>query len=178
MGTSLVINFGILIWWLRLYCYKRTVRKREEQAESDEYPDESDTDDVEKDHRSIEKEVESVYLPYQWPAYQPETERDSTPAKLRNQNLREEERPVIPRPRRDPNKTRQVVKDRDINDRPAADMTSRKGKTPDPRAERKVDRRAMKASRSDVSGSEPEEESLRTEKRRRVRGTDTSPEES
>ena len=23
MATSLVINFGVLVWWLRLYCYKR-----------------------------------------------------------------------------------------------------------------------------------------------------------
>ncbi|KAK5942304.1 hypothetical protein PMZ80_004867 [Knufia obscura] len=32
MATSLVINFGVLIWWLRLYCYKRKQRKAEQEV--------------------------------------------------------------------------------------------------------------------------------------------------
>lgn len=42
-----------------MYCYKRKIRKREEQAEFGEYPDESDTDDTELDHNPTGKETEA-----------------------------------------------------------------------------------------------------------------------
>lgn len=41
MGTSLIINFGLLIWWLRLYLYKR--KHFEQDAD-----DEDDDEDVDK----------------------------------------------------------------------------------------------------------------------------------
>ena len=42
MATSLVINFGILVWWSRLYFYKRKHRRREEE----DYPAEKDMDEI------------------------------------------------------------------------------------------------------------------------------------
>ena len=72
MGASLVVNFGIVIWWLRLYCYKRNLRKREEQAEFEEYPDESDTEDIEMDKHTTGKEAEEEEYQQQKPTAQPD----------------------------------------------------------------------------------------------------------
>jgi len=42
MATSLIINFGISVWWSRLYFYKRKHRGSEEE----EYPAEKDMDEI------------------------------------------------------------------------------------------------------------------------------------
>lgn len=51
MGTSLIINFGLLLWWLRLYCCKHQKRRQEfrralEDAEKDQGYATSDSDSV------------------------------------------------------------------------------------------------------------------------------------
>lgn len=148
MGTSLVINFGIMIWWLRLYCYKRKVRKQQEQAEFDEYPDGSETGDLEKDRGSIDKEVESVYLPYRRPTFQPKTERDSVPAKVRLPALRKEDhQPTDPPARLGLETTREAMNDRDSDDQPAADVKSQRSRAAGAMVEGKADRCTMRGPR-------------------------------
>lgn len=177
MGTSLVINFGILIWWVRLYCYKRKVRKLETQAESDEYPDESDTEDVGKDCRSANKEVESLYMLYRPAVYKPESDRDSALARARAPIPSKDDRSVNLSLRKGLGNTREVMDDRDTDDRAVVGMAKQRDTIADVRQKRKAGRREKEGPRSDISDSDSAEASRKTEKRRRIRGIDTPAEE-
>lgn len=157
MGTSLVINFGIFIWWFRLYWYKRSQRKREVvYYESDEEADEPDDKDVEANSPSSTSGTERERSPAESPKVHVPSEPKANPVEdvAGRESARRETKETDRASAARMVTERAAVDDSSTRDSPEIDKAKMMSRNVDLERARKIARSVEVASRPDGARSE------------------------